>query len=435
MEQVTALLRERERQGLMLLVALQVGFTLLAVAADLALYFSEPTVYRVLVRNLAAAQAIGVASGLALLWLLDRRSAITFVGYCCVLGALVTTVALPLALYLSNGPGGIPSAFLTKFPVVAVGLTMLAFLALAFQPRYIVAATAGLIAIHLAFFAIAAMDPASDFAVGGLAPYYGIAVSGNRFGFEFGLLLTAGVILTVVARRAQQAVRDAVTMERRNSQLSRYFSPNVVAGIAGAGEDFLRPGGREQEIVVVFCDIVGFTALSNRTDAGTTLAMLSDYQGRMVREIFRFGGTLDKFIGDGIMATFGTPEPAADAADRAVAAALAMQEALGAMNRSRAAAGLAPIRQRIGIHAGPAIVGNVGTPERLEYTVIGDTVNLASRIEGACKMLGHSLLVSAAVKQRLRQAFDLQALPAVTLDGQAEAILLFAVNSGGGSGG
>ena len=155
--------------------------------------------------------------------------------------------------------------------------------------------------------------------------------------------------------------------------------------------------------------------------------MLSEYQECMVAEIFRAGGTLDKFIGDGIMATFGTPTPVADAADRAVRAARGMIAALADLNRDRVARGQAPLVQRIGIHAGLAVVGNVGTRQRLEFTVIGNTVNVASCIENACKRIGKPAMLSAAVVERLTMAAALELLGPVALDGQTQPVELYAL--------
>ena len=127
------------------------------------------------------------------------------------------------------------------------------------------------------------------------------------------------------------------------------------------------------------------------------------------------------------MATFGTPQPVPDAADRAVEAARGMMRAMTELNGERAAQGLPPLAQRIGINAGPAIVGNVGTRQRLEFTVIGETVNLASRIEAACKRTGRPAMVSAAVAERLSDRTGLEALSPQKLDGITEPIQLAAL--------
>ena len=127
------------------------------------------------------------------------------------------------------------------------------------------------------------------------------------------------------------------------------------------------------------------------------------------------------------MATFGTPRPAPDDAVRAVKAGIAMRLALAEFNRERATKGPAEVRHGVGIHSGRAVVGNVGTRERLEYTVIGDTVNVASRIAGACKTTGEDLLISEAVQTRLDGANKLRAITPVELAGKSEPFALFAV--------
>ena len=145
----------------------------------------------------------------------------------------------------------------------------------------------------------------------------------------------------------------------------------------------------------------------------------------MVEVIFANNGTLDKFTGDGIMATFGTPDPDPNAASEAVESALGMQQALNMLNRERGMDGAPPIRHRIGIHAGPAIVGNVGTSHRLEFTVIGNTVNVASRIEEACRNLGEDILATEAVQALVPDEFAWIDRGVVTVDGQPEQIRVF----------
>ena len=129
------------------------------------------------------------------------------------------------------------------------------------------------------------------------------------------------------------------------------------------------------------------------------------------------------------MATFGTPRPAPDDAMRAVQAGIAMRLALAEFNRERAAKGQAEVRHGVGIHSGRAVVGNVGSAERLEYTVIGDTVSVASRIAAACKTTGEDLLISEAVKSRLNGACKLRPIRPVELAGKSEPIALFAVEN------
>ena len=152
----------------------------------------------------------------------------------------------------------------------------------------------------------------------------------------------------------------------------------------------------------------------------------------MVAAVFAHGGTLDKFIGDAIMATFGTPETAPDDARRAVAAAIAMRGALAGLNRERAAAGRSAIAHGIAIHYGPVVVGNVGTAERLEYTVIGDTVNVAALIAELCKPTGEDLLISEAVREQLGDTVATRAVPVERLRGRQSPVAVHAIDAGVG---
>ena len=148
----------------------------------------------------------------------------------------------------------------------------------------------------------------------------------------------------------------------------------------------------------------------------------------MVEVVFGFGGTIDKFIGDAIMVTFGTPDPSDDDAERSVRAGLAMNTALAELNADRECRGLAKIRHGIGIHFGSVIAGNIGTEDRLEYTVIGDTVNVASRIQDACKSVGKAFLISDAVKTRLPPDIEVQPLPEQRVKGRQAPVQIYAVN-------
>ncbi|MEK9662871.1 MAG: adenylate/guanylate cyclase domain-containing protein, partial [Alphaproteobacteria bacterium] len=202
--------------------------------------------------------------------------------------------------------------------------------------------------------------------------------------------------------------------------------------ISRAGETFLRPGGRNQDVAVLFCDIRDFTGLAESMRPEEVIEFLSDYQRRMVAAVFVHGGTLDKFIGDAIMATFGTPETAPDDACRAVEAAIAMRGALAELNRERAAAGKPAIGHGIAIHYGPVVVGNVGTEERLEYTVIGDTVNVAALIADLCKPTGEDLLVSQAVHAQVGDAVAMREVKVEGLRGRHAPVAVYAIDAGAG---
>ncbi len=223
-------------------------------------------------------------------------------------------------------------------------------------------------------------------------------------------LIIAAALATFVWRTRRVALREAKS-ERERANLARYFSPNVVASLAETSEPFLK--GRTQRAAVLFADIVGFTGQAEALSSEETLDLLRDYHARMAAAVFAHGGTLDKFIGDGLMATFGTPNPSdRDAAD-AVACARTILEAIAAWNQTRDAAGLPPVAVGIGVHAGPVVMGNIGDERRLEFAVVGDTVNVASRLERLSRTLETDLVVSAATVDLVREQLDAPAADAL----------------------
>lgn len=188
------------------------------------------------------------------------------------------------------------------------------------------------------------------------------------------------------------------TMQERDfirTTFGRYMSQQVVDRILN-GEFEL--GGSRYEATVLFTDIRGFTTISESREPEEIVAFLNDYLDRMVQAIVNHNGIPDKFIGDGILAVWGVPGDDAKHAENAVRAALAMIEALADFNRGRSDS---PVRIGVGIHSGPLIAGNIGSKKKMEFTVIGDTVNTCSRIEALNKQLGTTLAISGETHKRL----------------------------------
>lgn len=188
-------------------------------------------------------------------------------------------------------------------------------------------------------------------------------------------------------------VEDITEEKRIKGTMSRYMSKEVAEALISQGEEMML-GGKMQTATVLFSDIRSFTAISERIGALETVDMLNNYFSVMVEILFRHGGILDKYIGDAIMAVFGAPLIGPRDADNAVNAAVEMLVGLEEFNRTRLARGQEPIHIGLGLNTDDILAGNIGSNKRMDYTVIGDGVNLASRLEGANKYYGTKLLVS-----------------------------------------
>ncbi len=239
-------------------------------------------------------------------------------------------------------------------------------------------------------------------------------------------ILTLSIGYTIY--RAMFLTRKVGQIESQKQNLARYFSPDVAEEIASQPE-VLNVGTR-QKVTILFSDIRDFTAMSENLAPDEISVFLSELRRRLTNAIFAHGGTLDKYIGDAVMATFGTPrpnpEPGADSRS-AVRAGLAMRRELEEYNRERALAGKPSIRIGIGLHTGEVFAGNVGFESRMEYTVIGDPVNTASRIESLCKQLDRDFLISRAVFEEAGQVARTETMPPVMVKGKTEPLDLYAV--------
>ena len=190
---------------------------------------------------------------------------------------------------------------------------------------------------------------------------------------------------TIIAAQAGMALANCLVREELSQQeveranLRRYLPPQVVDLITSKGGS-MELGGVLQPVTVLFADIRGFTHLSEQMDAREVVDLLNDFFAVMTAAIFQSHGTLDKFIGDCVMALFGAPIPSDRSPRNALVAAVRMQQQVARLGAERVERGLAPLRIGIGLHHGPAVVGNIGSAERMQYTAIGDTVNIAARL-------------------------------------------------------
>ncbi|MBK8011241.1 MAG: FHA domain-containing protein [Deltaproteobacteria bacterium] len=212
-------------------------------------------------------------------------------------------------------------------------------------------------------------------------------------------LLKAIAVQTAIAIENTRLVRQIEEEAKTRGQLSRFLPPHVVEDMVNGRGRPIQKGGRELEATVVFCDIRGFTSLAENTGPQEIVDLLNDYFEHLVDVVFRYHGVLDKFIGDALMASWGTLDSDQDQVVRAVAAALEFRDTIRGLNRERRLEGLPPINMGVGVNTGRLVAGYMGSKRRLEYTVVGDTVNTASRL---CSVAaGDQVLISESTHRHV----------------------------------
>jgi adenylate cyclase len=244
-------------------------------------------------------------------------------------------------------------------------------------------------------------------------------------GESFSVNLTAMPLIDIAEERiGSMLVLEDITEEKRvRSTMARYMSMVVADQLLAAGEAEL--GGKDQKISILFSDVRSFTTISESLGARETVSMLNEYFTEMVDVIFQHGGILDKYIGDAIMALFGAPFNGPEDADNALAVANDMMVRLAALNLKRGGAGKKPLEIGIGISTGDVVVGNIGSAKRMEYTVIGDSVNLASRLEGVNKYYGSKILLSEYTVRELKRPSLLREVDLMRVKGKDRPVAVY----------
>ncbi len=243
-----------------------------------------------------------------------------------------------------------------------------------------------------------------------------------------------GVFAAVIASNSRKLIVQSATeslarerLEQHRDRLAKYFSKDVVDLVLNNPES-LGQGGQRMTATVLFADIRNFTQLSTIMQPEQVVELLNRYFSTMVEIIFKNGGTLDKFLGDGLMALFGVPYAIEKPEECAVRTALEMLDALHIMNRELEAKGMLRLDIGVGINAGPVVAGNIGSSQRHEYTVIGDTVNLAARLEALNKETRTQILISASVYEHVKDTFRTRQLGPLRIRGKPEPLDVYAIS-------
>ena len=232
---------------------------------------------------------------------------------------------------------------------------------------------------------------------------------------EVVIFLIVAATLAVNGYRNNRLIFQQANIARERANLARYFPPTIVDQMADRDE----PLGavRSQDVSVMFVDIVGFTGMAGRQSPEDVVALLRQFHARLEAKVFEHQGTLDKFLGDGLMATFGTPEPGPHDAANALACGRAILVDIEEWNAARKEAGAEPVKVSVGLHYGSVVLGDIGSERRLEYAVLGDTVNVASRLEALTRNLGVGMVTSDDLVTAVRHNAGVDAVGIELLSG------------------
>lgn len=246
--------------------------------------------------------------------------------------------------------------------------------------------------------------------------------------YFFTFLIIASIVWYSIYRAINMINRIGIA-ESQKASLSRYFSPNVVDEITNNPE--VIETGRKQKVTILFSDIRDFTSMSESLSSEEIIELLNSIRAIQVESVFKHSGTVDKFIGDALMATFGTPNPSpiiGQDSKNAVQCGIEMIKRIRELNALRKIKNLQDIRVGIGIHTGEAFTGNIGTSDRLEYTVIGDCVNTASRIESLCKDFHSEFLISDIVYAEVGENINVEKMPEAHVKGKDAPIQVYSIS-------
>ncbi len=252
--------------------------------------------------------------------------------------------------------------------------------------------------------------------------YFGFVHWGRWYSF---VIPAATLVASYASITSFRVIHEEREKRKIRKTFSQYLSPGVIALIEKDPQKYIRPGGEVQDLTVMFSDIRDFTSLSEGLTPDDLVHLLNQYLSAMTDILFRNLGTLDKYIGDAIMAFWGSPYPQKDHAECACRCALEMTAALEQLNRQWAEQGRRPIAIGIGLNTGPVNVGNMGSDKRLAWTVMGDNVNLASRLEGMTKQYRSRVIISESTYNQVAPQFVAREVDRIRVKGKKQPVVIY----------
>jgi adenylate cyclase len=425
--------RETERSGLMLASAVRAGAIALMIVAFIALQGLTGGGSLVLVAMAGGLGLIGVAQ----FEMLRRFPADTRAKY--VFAALDCLWLTGFLVWRHDMAADLPTATVAvKEGALLFYIAILVQSAFSHSPRFIlwtglwiIASWALVVGAALAAPAtFVVLAPGADPWVAYGSPYY---LPLSKVGYDFVIFLCILAGIAVAVWRSRALVGAAVSSEKARANLARHFSPKVLDQVSAREHPF--GATRRQSAAVLFADIRGFTTRCETMDPEEGIAFLRDFHGRMEDVIFRHGGTLDKILGDGLLAVFGVPERGPGDAGDALACAHDMVRSVAQWNEEREARGQFPVHIGVGLHHGPVVTGDLGSERLMTFTVVGDTVNVASRLQSLSKEIGTALVASEALVSAVREEMlhdaqlvdELQLVGARQLRGRESETVVYAL--------
>ena len=414
----------REKQGLFINLIVRSIALILSIAGHIVVHHSIEEVIRIIIISICIFTIIGY-----LFFMLINNKNLKFIGYTGTVIDSILLCFLPYNWYLSVGfYEKVPAVYLFKTSLPIMAILVISINSLALRPIYPLILAIVFNCIWVFIYFLIKNDPRTSFTNSFLDNFFS-----EKIFIDYYLTLSMTVtgialILSYIVYSYRKSIKQAVKLEVKTNQLSRYFSPNVLKEIEKNESIF---DAKKTHVVVVFIDIRDFTSISESMDPTSLVQLLRDYHAWVVNLIYEYGGTIDKFIGDGILITFGTPIPKTDDSIRAIRFLQKLFIKLEEFNENRNLSHLPKISLGVGVHYGEVVVGNIGSEDRLEYTVIGDTVNLSSRLEALCKDFKVNNVLSSdlidIIQKNSKDEFIFQELGQVKVRGKSNSIMAYSL--------